>query len=87
MDHYSVPMDTVAPLNKHIYYYLRDWLNLPIEEPAEADLMAMAERRNSPPCPLPRRRQRQIIDGCLVVKVQEEYTPKSDFEIAYENRR
>ncbi len=29
----------------------------------------------------------QIIDGCLVVKVQEEYTPKSDFEIAYENRR
>ena len=23
----------------------------------------------------------------LVVKVQEEYTPKSDFEIAYENRR
>ena len=29
----------------------------------------------------------QIIDGRLVVKVQEEYTPKSDFEIAYENRR
>lgn len=44
VDHYSVPLDTVAPLNKHIYYYLRDWLNLPIEEPAEADLMAMAER-------------------------------------------
>lgn len=33
VDHYSVPMDTVAPLNKHIYYYLNDWLNVPLEEP------------------------------------------------------
>ena len=88
VDHYSVPMDTVAPLNKHIYYYLRDWLNLPIEEPAEADLMAMAERPEFAAMPrYPDDGSVQIIDGCLVVKVQEEYTPKSDFEIAYENRR
>ena len=81
-------MDTVAPLNKHIYYYLRDWLNLPIEEPAEADLMAMAERPEFAAMPrYPDDGSVQIIDGCLVVKVQEEYTPKSDFEIAYENRR
>ena len=88
VDHYSVPLDTVAPLNKHIYYYLRDWLNLPIEEPAEADLMAMAERPEFAAMPrYPDDGSVQIIDGCLVVKVQEEYTPKSDFEIAYENRR
>ena len=29
----------------------------------------------------------QKLDGRIVVKVQEEYTPKSDYEIAYENRR
>ena len=88
VDHYSVPLNTVAPLNKHIYYYLRDWLNLPIEEPAEADLMAMAERPEFAAMPrYPDDGSVQIIDGCLVVKVQEEYTPKSDFEIAYENRR
>ena len=29
----------------------------------------------------------RVLDGRVVVKLQEEYTPKSDFEIAYENRR
>ena len=29
----------------------------------------------------------QVLDGRVVVRMQEEYTPKSDFEIAYENRR
>ena len=58
------------------------------EEPAEADLMAMAERPEFAAMPrYPDDGSVQIIDGCLVVKVQEEYTPKSDFEIAYENRR
>ena len=33
VDHYSVPTDTVAPLNKHIYYYLNDWLNVPWRSP------------------------------------------------------
>ena len=28
-----------------------------------------------------------VLDGRVVVKIQEEYTPKSEFEIAYENRR
>ena len=53
------PWTPWLPLNKHIYYYLRDWLNLPIEEPAEADLDghggAAGIRRHAP---LPRRRQR-----------------------------
>ena len=26
-------------------------------------------------------------DGRVVVRMQEEYTPKTDYEIAYENRR
>jgi hypothetical protein len=29
----------------------------------------------------------QVLDGRLVVKLQETYTPKEDYEIAYENRR
>jgi hypothetical protein len=29
----------------------------------------------------------QVVEGKAVVKLREEYTPKSDFEIAYENRR
>ncbi len=29
----------------------------------------------------------QVVDGRVVVKVQETYIPKSDFELAYENRR
>ena len=28
-----------------------------------------------------------LAEGRVVVKLQEEYTPKSDFEIAYEDRR
>ena len=28
----------------------------------------------------------QRIDGRIVVKIQKEYTPKSDYELAYENR-
>ena len=29
----------------------------------------------------------QVLDGRVVVRMQEEYTPKTDYEIAYENRR
>ena len=29
----------------------------------------------------------QMLDGRVVVKIKEEYTPKSDYELAYENRR
>lgn len=88
VDHYSVPQDTVAPLNKHIYYYLNDWLNIPMAEPAESDMIAMARTDQFAAMPLyPADGSVALVDGCVVVKVQEEYTPKSDFEIAYENRR
>jgi hypothetical protein len=29
----------------------------------------------------------KVVDGKLVVKLQETYTPKKDYEIQYENRR
>ena len=86
--HYSLSTDTVAPLNKHIYYYLSDWLNIPVEEPEESVFMEVAASPEFAEMPLyPRDGSIQVLDGRLVVKVQETYTPKSDFEIAYENRR
>ena len=88
VDHYSVPRDTVAPLNKHIYYYFNDWLNVPIPEPEEEILIAVAQSEEFQAMPLyPADGSVQMLDGRVVVKIQEEYTPKSDYELAYENRR
>ena len=88
VDHYSVPRDTAAPLNKHIYYYLNDWLNVPIPEPEEETMIAVAQSEEFQAMPLyPADGSVQMLDGRVVVKIQEEYTPKSDYELAYENRR
>ena len=88
VDHYSVPRDTVAPLNKHIYYYFNDWLNVPIAEPGEETMIAVAQSEEFQAMPLyPADGSVQMLDGRVVVKIQEEYTPKSDYELAYENRR
>ncbi len=86
--HYSVPIDTAAPGNKHIYYYLRDWLNLPVEELDEDTMIAVSQSQAFQDMPLyPAAGSVQLLDGRVVVKLREEYTPKSDFEIAYEHRR
>ena len=88
VDHYSVPRDTVAPLNKHIYYYLNDWLNVPIGEPEEETMIQVSQSEEFQAMPLyPADGSVQMLDGRVVVKIQEEYTPKSDYEVAYENRR
>ena len=88
IDHYSVPIHTEAPLNKHIYYYFNDWLNVPVEEPDEDTMKAVAASDSFRSMPLyPADGSVALVDGRVVVKVQEEYTPKSDYEIAYENRR
>ena len=88
MDHYSVPIHKVAELNKHIYYYLNDWLSIPVEEPAEDTMIAMADSEIFAEMPLyPAQGSVRVVDGKAVVKLRETYTPKSDFEIAYENRR
>jgi hypothetical protein len=86
--HYSVPLDSLIQLNKHIYYYLNDWLNVPVAEPDEQTMLLVSQSPAFIRMPLyPAQGSVQVLDGRLVVKVQEQYTPKSDYEIAYENRR
>lgn len=88
VDHYSVPLHTVATLNKHIYYYLNDWLSVPVEELPEETMLAISDSPAFQTMPLyPADGSIQVLDGRVVVRMQECYTPKSDFEIAYENRR
>ena len=88
IDHYSADRDTAAPLNKHIYYYLNDWLNVPIPEPEEETMIAVSQSEEFQSMPLyPADGSVQLLDGRVVVKLQEEYTPKSSYEAAYENRR
>ena len=86
--HYSAPADTVLERNKHLYYYLEDWLNIPVHELSEDTMISLAEREEFADMPLyPAKGSVAVIDDCLVVKMQETYTPKQDFELAYENRR
>lgn len=88
VDHYSVPLNTVVLENKHIYYYLNDWLNVPVEEPDEATMKAISDSPEFQAMPLyPSEGSVQVLDGRVVVRIQETYTPKADYEIAYENRR
>ena len=88
VDHYSAPQDNVAYLNKHMYQYFSDWLNIPVAEPAEETMIAISDSSQFQAMPLyPAQGSVQILDGRVVVRMQEEYTPKSDFELAYENRR
>lgn len=88
IDHYSAPQHSVLPLNKHIYYYLNDWLNLPIPEPSEEEMIHMSESKvfQDMPC-YPDDGSVAVIEGQMVVKIAPTYTPKSDYEIAYENRK
>lgn len=79
---------SVIPLNKHIYYYLNDWLNVPAKEPADELCLALTDTEEFKNMPLyPNDGSVQIIDGCVVVKVAEQYFPKSEFEKQYDNRR
>ena len=84
----SALSSSVIPLNKHIYYYMNDWLNIPVQKPEEDVFVRIAETENFKQMPLyPNDGSVQIIDGCVVVKMQETYTPMSDYEKEYENRR
>lgn len=88
VDHYSVPKGTVLLGNKHIYFYLRDWLNIPVEELSEETMLAVSASREFEEMPLyPAPGSVRELDGRIVVKLRETYTPKADFEIAYEHRR
>lgn len=84
----AILSSSVIPLNKHIYYYMQDWLNVPIEEPAQEvfeEAVASEVFRNMPL--YPDDGSVLIYDGKVIVKMQEEYTPRAQYEIDYENRR
>lgn len=79
---------SVMPLNKHIYYYLNDWLNVPWKEPDEALMITVSDSEAFREMPLyPSDGSVAIIDGRVVVRLAEEYTPKQEFEKEYENRK
>ena len=42
--HYSSPSSSVLMANKHIYYYLNDWLNVQWKEPSEDTMKAIDGR-------------------------------------------
>ena len=88
VEHYSCMSATVMGLNKHVYYYLNDWLNVPWQEPAEETMISVSDSEAFQSMPLyPSDGSVAIVDGRVVVKLAEEYTPKQDYEIAYENRK
>lgn len=84
----AILSSSVIPLNKHIYYYMQDWLNVPIEEPAQEVFEEAAASEVFRNMPLyPDDGSVLIYDGKVIVKMQEEYTPRAQYEIDYENRR
>ncbi len=87
IDHYSIPLNHVVPLNKHIYYYIHDWLNIPIYKPAEEVMISISRSKAFQDMPLyPEQGSVQVLDGRVVVKLQPTYKPMSQFEIDYESR-
>ena len=78
---------SVLALNKHVYYYLNDWLNVPWAEPPEETMIRVSNSEYFRSMPLyPSDGSIAIIDDYVVVKLAETYTPKKDYELAYENR-
>ena len=87
LDHYSIPFNNLVPLNKHIYYYLEDWLNIPLSMPSEEVMISISDSKAFHDMPLyPEQGSVQVLDGRVVVKLQEEYRPKTQYEIDYESR-
>ncbi len=86
--HYSVPTGTVLTLNKHIYYYFSQWLNTPVKELDEAVMQSISDSSEFQAMPLyPAPGSVQVMNGRVVVRMAEKYTPKAPYEVAYENRR
>ena len=87
-DRVNAPRDSLLTLNKHIYYYLNDWLNVPWEEPSQERLREVSETELFKSMPLYPDDGCIVIDGdCVIVKLADHFTPKRDYEIQYENRR
>jgi hypothetical protein len=85
---YSNYSTSVIPRNKHVYYYLNDWLNVRWTEPAEDLMIEISDSAEFQAMPLyPSDGSIKIINGRVVVKLAARYTPKQPYEIQYENRR
>lgn len=88
VEHYSCMSSTVMSLNKHVYYYLNDWLNVPWQNPPEETMILVSTSETFQSMALyPSDGSVAIVDGRVVVKLAEEYIPKQDYELAYENRK
>lgn len=88
VEDYSNLSTSVMPLNKHIYYYLNDWINVRWEEPDEATMIAVSDSAEFKAMPLyPDDGSVVVYGDRVIVKLAENYTPKKDYEIAYENRK
>ena len=85
---YSNLSSSVIPLNKHVYYYLNDWLNVPWAEPDEATMQAVSDSAAFQAMPLYPDDGSVVVEGDrVVVKLAPAYVPRQPYEIAYENRR
>lgn len=88
VEDYSNLSTSVIPLNKHIYYYLNDWMNVPWQSPGEQVLQSVSDSSEFQSMPLyPDDGSVIVSGGRVIVKLATRYTPKKDYEIAYENRR
>lgn len=88
VEHYSCMSATVMQLNKHVYYYLNHWLNVPWQEPEEETFLAISGSEAFQSMPLyPSDGSVAIIDGKVVVRLAEDYIPKLDYELAYDQRK
>ena len=84
----GTPADSILVSTKMVYYYLNDWLNVPWQEPDEETFQAISDSELFKAMPLyPDDGSIVIADGCVIVKLADEYTPKELYEIQYENRR
>lgn len=88
VEHYSCLSDSVMPLNKHVYYYLNDWLNVPWEEPTESTMIEVSDSDFFRNMPLYPDDGSVIVHGDqVIVKLAPQYKPKQPYEIEYEQRR
>ena len=88
VEHYSSMSATVMQLNKHVYYYLNDWLNVPWQEPAEEVMIQISDSEAFQSMPLyPDDGSVVIEDGRVIVKLASRYIPKQPYELAYEERK
>lgn len=84
----QAPADTVIFRNKHIYYYLEKWMNVPWAEPSEDTMKEVSDSALFQSMPLYPDDGSIVINGDrVIVRLSEKYQPKWDMEIAYENRR